>query len=100
MESKYLGKLFKEFIYSDFMDAVIADRMLNSIEDNYKSLDVVVNLLRSGKGEERHYDTLTFDMLRDNREALLDDIDALETVYVYYSGDYGYQSRLEEYDEY
>ena len=89
MESKYLGKLFKEFIYSDFMDAVIADRMLNSIEDNYKSLDLVVNLLRSGKGEERHYEEF---------EGLLDDIDALETVYVYYSGDYGYQSRLEEYE--
>jgi hypothetical protein len=92
MESnKNLGQLFKEFIYSDFMDAVIADRMLNSIEDNYKSLDLVVNLLRSGKGEERHYEEF---------EGLLDDIDALETVYVYYSGDYGYQSRLEEYDEY
>lgn len=89
MESKYLGKLFKEFIYSDFMDAVISDRMLNSIEDNYNSLDLVVNLLKSGKGEERHYEEF---------EGLLDDIDALETVYVYYSGDYGYQSRLEEYE--
>jgi len=89
MESKYLGKLFKEFIYSDFMDAVISDRMLNSIEDNYKSLDLVVNLLKSGSGQERHYREF---------EELLDDIDALETVYVYYSGDYGYQSRLEEYE--
>ena len=89
MESKYLGKLFKEFIYSDFMDAVISDRMLNSIEDNYKSLDLVVSLLKSGSGQERHYRGF---------EELLDDIDALETVYVYYSGDYGYQSRLEEYE--
>lgn len=89
MESKYLGKLFKEFIYSDFMDAVIADRMLNSIEDNYKSLDLVVNLLKSGSGQECHYREF---------EELLDDIDALETVYVYYSGDYNYQSRLEEYE--
>jgi hypothetical protein len=82
-------KLFKEFVYSDFMDAVISDRMLTSIEDCYGSLDLVVNLLKSGKGQERHYEEF---------EGLLDDIDALETVYVYYSGDYGYQSRLEEYE--
>ena len=86
-----MEKLFKEFIYSDFMDAVIADRLKGSIEDNYKSLDLVVSLLETGNGEERHYEEF---------EGLLDDIDALETVYVYYSGDYDYQSRLEEYESY
>lgn len=86
-----MEKLFKEFIYSDFMDAVIADRLKGSIEDNYKSLDLVVSRLKFGKGEERHYEEF---------EGLLDDIDALETVYVYYSGDYGYKSRLEEYESY
>jgi hypothetical protein len=90
-KSTLMMQLFKEFIYSDFLDAVISDRMMNSIEDNYNSLDLVVNLLKSGKGQERHYEEF---------EGLLDDIDALETVYVYYSGDYGYQSRLEEYDDY
>ena len=94
MSGKLLGsermeKLFKEFMYSDFMDAVISDRMLVSIKDSYNSLDLVVNLLKSGHGQERHYREL---------EELLDDIDALEVVYVYYSGDYEYKSRLEEYE--
>jgi hypothetical protein len=84
-----MEKLFKEFVYSDFMDAVISDRMLVSIKDCYGSLDLVVNLLKSGHGQERHYEEF---------EGLLDDIDALETVYVYYSGDYAYKSRLEEYE--
>jgi hypothetical protein len=94
MSGKLLGsermeKLFKEFVYSDFMDALIADRMLTSIKDCYGSLDLVVNLLKSGHGQERHYREF---------EELLDDIDALEVVYVYYSGDYEYKSRLEEYE--
>jgi hypothetical protein len=89
MGSERMEKLFKEFMYSDFMDAVISDRMLISIKDSYNSLDLVVNLLKSGKGQERHYREF---------EELLDDIDALEVVYVYYSGDYAYKSRLEEYE--
>ena len=94
MSGKLLGsermeKLFKEFVYSDFMDALIADRMFTSIKDCYGSLDLVVNLLKSGNGQERHYREF---------EELLDDIDALEVVYVYYSGDYEYKSRLEEYE--
>jgi hypothetical protein len=88
--SERIENLFKEFVYSDFMDAVIADRMLTSIKDCYGSLDLVVNLLKSGNGQERHYEEF---------EGLLDDIDALEVVYVYYSGDYEYKSRLEEYED-
>jgi len=90
MESnKNLGQLFKEFIYSDFLDAVIGQRLKDSIDAAYTNLDSIVKVLKSGHAEQRHYEEF---------EETLDDIDALETVYVYYSGDYGYQSRLEEYE--
>ena len=82
MPNEELGNTIAETFF--IVDFLVSKRLLTSITTLYKELDWIVE-----NGDEA-----------DCKEDVMDNIDALELAYTFFSGDENYQSRLEEYESY
>lgn len=76
----------KQIIYTDLFDELLSLRLRETISMLCEELDK-----RKAKGTlEPHQ--------QEDWDQLLEDLYCVESAYVYYSGDYGYEPRLEEYE--
>lgn len=82
----------KRFLYSDFLDEIIAWKMQNSCEyhvEEFKKLD------------EKHKTYGLSPVMQEEKRDHLEHARAFRTIYIYFSGDYGYDpfGEMENADE-